>query len=102
MRAGWIGRTCVAAGLALVLGALPGCGGNSTPASPVGTNISFTVPVQAGSNATIRLRGTDRGAGRVGVVLAHMLGSSESAWAPLVKKLVDRGLHVLTFDFRGH
>ncbi len=70
--------------------------------SLIGNEVTFDVPVASGDAQTIRLQGIERGSGPTGVVLAHMLGSSQSAWAPLVEDLVKDGFHVLTFDFRGH
>jgi esterase/lipase len=84
--------------VALALGA---CGGDEPPVD-IGTEISFEVPAARGQPQTILLRGIERGSGTVGVVLAHMLNSSQTAWTPLVTELLGRGLHVLTFDFRGH
>jgi len=85
--------------------ALAACGGGSPKATPdarVGTDITIEVAAAPGSSELIRLAAVERGTGTVGVVLAHMLGSSQSAWSPIVGDLVDEGFHVLTFDFRGH
>lgn len=79
------------------------CGnGAADKASLIGSDISIDVPITPGAAQTIRLQGIERGTGPDGVVLAHMLGSSQSAWSPLVEDLVKDGFHVLTFDFRGH
>jgi pimeloyl-ACP methyl ester carboxylesterase len=86
------------AAAALALGA---CGGDEPPVD-IGSEITFEVPAARGQPQAIVLRGIVRGSGTVGVVLAHMLNSSQTAWTPLVAELVGRGLHVLTFDFRGH
>jgi len=97
MRARW----CLLAALAVVLVA---CGGSSPgdQRTRVGTNVSFDVPITPGGGQLVRLSGVERGRGRVGVVLAHMLSSSQGAWSPIVGDIVDAGFHVLTFDFRGH
>ena len=93
-------RWCLVAALAALL---IGCGDAETEnASLIGTELTFEVPAQRGASQTIRLQGIERGSGPDGVVLAHMLGSSQNAWAPIVEDLVKDGLHVLTFDFRGH
>jgi len=93
-------RWCLVAALAALLVA---CGDKAgDEASLIGNEITFDVPVARGTTQTIRLQGIERGSGPNGVVLAHMLGSSQSAWSPLVEALVTDGFHVLTFDFRGH
>lgn len=93
-------RWCIVAALAAVVAA---CGdGAAEKSALIGNDITFDVPAAPGSAETIRLTGIERGTGPNGVVLAHMLGSSQNAWAPLVEDLVDDGFHVLTFDFRGH
>jgi pimeloyl-ACP methyl ester carboxylesterase len=93
-------RWCLVAALAASLVA---CGDDAQEkASLIGTEITFEVPVARGESQTIRLQGIERGSGPNGVVLAHMLGSSQNAWAPIVEDLVKDGFHVLTFDFRGH
>jgi pimeloyl-ACP methyl ester carboxylesterase len=90
------------AALAIALAACGGGTGTATPDTRVGTDVSFEVPAAPGSTEVIRLAGIERGTGPAGVVLAHMLGSSQAAWSPMVASLVDEGFHVLTFDFRGH
>jgi pimeloyl-ACP methyl ester carboxylesterase len=95
-------RLCLLIAPAIVLAA---CGGGSPKATPdtrVGTDITIDVPAAPGSAEVVKLAAVERGSGTVGVVLAHMLGSSQSAWSPIVGDLVDEGFHVLTFDFRGH
>lgn len=93
-------RWCLVAALAATLIA---CGDAAKEkASLIGNEISFDVPAARGDTQTIRLQGIERGSGPDGVVLAHMLGSSQLAWSPLVEDLVKDGFHVLTFDFRGH
>jgi len=84
--------------------ALVACGGSSPTdtRTTIGNDVSIDVPIAPGSSQTFRLAGIERGRGAVGVVLAHMLGSSQSAWSPLDSELADEGFHVLTFDFRGH
>ena len=79
---------------------LASCGG--APDQIIGTDVSFLAPVAAGSVESVQLRGVERGEGTVGVVLAHMLGSSQSAWGLFADKLVQEDFRVLTFDFRGH
>ena len=64
-----------------------------------GHNVSIPVRTAGG---TFELSGVDRGSGSVGVLLAHMLGSDQEAWAPLIPALLGDGFHVLTFNFRGH
>ena len=92
---------CLIVALAGVLGA---CGGGGSPdaSADIGQNVAFAVPVKPGATQTLSLDGVERGRGSVGVVLAHMLGSDQNAWSPIVGDLVDAGFHVLTFDFRGH
>jgi esterase/lipase len=93
-------RWCLVATLAAFLIA---CGDAAQEkASLIGTEVTFDVPVARGETQTIRLQGIERGSGPNGVVLAHMLGSSQNAWSPFVEDLVKDGFHVLTFDFRGH
>jgi alpha-beta hydrolase superfamily lysophospholipase len=94
-------RAWLAVVLALAVASCGGGGGPKTDAA-IGQNLSFTAPVSSGSGQLIRLEGIERGNGTVGVVLAHQLGSSQAAWAPIVGDLVGKGFHVLTFDFRGH
>jgi pimeloyl-ACP methyl ester carboxylesterase len=50
----------------------------------------------------VRLYAIETGDGAVGVVLAHQGGSDLCGELPYVKALVDAGLHVLAFDFRGN
>jgi len=50
----------------------------------------------------IELRGRLFGAGRTGVVLAHMYPSNQNSWSQTAKTLSARGYAVLTFDFRGY
>ena len=91
--------------LVLVLAAVcAACGGGATPSRDlrVGSEVSFDVPTAPGAATTLRLRAIERGRGMVGVVLAHMLGSGQSAWSAVAGDLAGRGYHVLTFDFRGH
>lgn len=96
-------RWCLVPALCVVAAAVIGCGDSSgEPARGLGNDVSFMVLAAPGSAEQIRLHGIDRGRGAAGVVLAHMLNSSQSAWAPLVEDLVAEGLHVFTFDFRGH
>ena len=97
MRARW----CLLAALAVALAA---CGGSSGTGSSgiAGNDVTIDVPVAPGSAPTIRLAGVERGTGSVGVVLAHMLSSSQQAWSPFAAELAEEGFHVLTFDFRGH
>ena len=93
-------RWCLVAALAAFL---LGCGDAANEkASLIGTEVTFDVPVTRGETQTIRLQGIERGSGPNGVILAHMLGSSQNAWAPFVEDLAKEGFHVLTFDFRGH
>jgi pimeloyl-ACP methyl ester carboxylesterase len=94
-------RAYLAALLTLALGACGG-GGAPSPNARIGQNVTFNVPLAAGSNQVVRLEGIERGRGAVGVVLAHQLGSSQESWAPIVDDLVDEGFHVLSFNFRGH
>jgi len=81
--------------------ALAACSGDE-PRQAVGTDISFLAPAAAGSVESVQLLGVERGAGQVGVVLAHALGNSQSSWSLFAEQLVDDDFHVLTFDFRGH
>lgn len=89
--------------VAFVLVFAVACGGGGTEERPsFGDEITIFAPAEPGSAQTISLDGIESGDGTVGVVLAHMLGSSQSSWALLVQELVERDFHVLTFDFRGH
>jgi pimeloyl-ACP methyl ester carboxylesterase len=49
----------------------------------------------------VRLSGRLFGGGDRGVVLSHMLNSSQSAWFDLAGLLALRGYRVLTYDYRG-
>jgi alpha/beta superfamily hydrolase len=91
-------RTLVAVVAVLALAA---CSGDES-GQAVGTDISFLAPADAGGVESVQLLGVERGAGQVGVVLAHALGNSQSSWSLFVERLVDDDFHVLTFDFRGH
>lgn len=98
MRARW----CFLAALAVAIAACGGGSGGSGSAGPAGNDVAIDVPATPGSSQMVRLAGVERGTGTVGVVLAHMLGSSQLSWSPFAAKLVAEGFHVLTFDFRGH
>ena len=50
----------------------------------------------------VRLYGVEAGDGAVGVVLAHQAQSDLCEELPYAKTLVDAGLRVLAFDFRGN
>lgn len=94
-------RTIAAAlGILVVLGSSV-CS-NEDPRKIIGSEITIPAPAAPGSTQTIQLHGFERGEGPVGVVLAHMLGSTQDAWILFVEELVRRDFHVLTFDFRGH
>jgi alpha/beta superfamily hydrolase len=80
---------------------LTACNGEG-PARHVGGEVAIDAQEAPNLPQTVRLLGIERGRGTVGVVLAHMLNSSQSAWSPLVDRLVAKDFHVLTFDFRGH
>jgi alpha/beta superfamily hydrolase len=96
-------RRCLLLCLALALGSCGGSGAaGSRDTARIGRDVSFSVPQAPGSAQTIRLQGVERGRGPVGIVLAHMLGSSQAAWEPILNDLTDAGFHVLTFDFRGY
>jgi alpha/beta superfamily hydrolase len=97
MRARW----CFLAALAMTLAACGGGSGATDRSTQAGIDVTIDVPAASGAPA-VRLSGVERGHGQIGVVLAHMLNSSQDAWTPLVSSLVDQGFHVLTFDFRGH
>lgn len=43
-----------------------------------------------------------RGSGSAGALLLHMMPATKESWRPLVPPLIDRGLHVLAIDLRGH
>lgn len=94
-------RTLAATLAILVVCSFVACGGGEQQ-QLVGTELTIDAPAEAGSTNTIQLRGVERGNGTTGVVLAHMLGSNQNAWALFVDELVKRDYHVLTFDFRGH
>lgn len=93
-------RVRVLAATLVALVALVACG--DEPKRLTGADISFLAPAAAGSTQSVTLQGVERGEGTIGVVLAHMLGSSQSAWSPLTDRLVAEDFRVLTFDFRGH
>ena len=95
-------RWYLLAALATTVLLTTGCGDPNDEPRSLGNDVSFAVPAAPGSAEQIRIHGIDRGRGAAGVVLAHMLNSSQSAWAPLSDALVEEGLHVFTFDFRGH
>ena len=84
----------------MLAASLAACGG--APEQIIGTDISFLAQAAPNSPESVQLRGVDRGEGTVGVVLAHMLGSSQSAWGLFADRLVEEDFRVLTFDFRGH
>jgi pimeloyl-ACP methyl ester carboxylesterase len=84
-------RRAVLAGCLLVL-ALPAC--SARPASPART-IRFT------TEDGVTLTGDLRGAGPVGVVLAHMFPGDRTSWGEFSSLLADEGYRVLNFDFRG-
>jgi pimeloyl-ACP methyl ester carboxylesterase len=96
-------RPLAVAVVTLALCFIASCGGEE-PRRLVGSEVAIPVmpALPGGGGQTISLQGTERGEGAVGVVLAHMLGSSQFSWQPLVEPLVSRDFHVLTFDFRGH
>ena len=85
----------------LLSSALSACG-SGEPERVVGTDVSFLAPSGTDAAQGVQLFGFEYGEGPVGVVLAHMLGDSQSAWTLFVDELVARNFHVLTFDFRGH
>jgi dienelactone hydrolase len=98
--------------LLLVL-SLVGCGRGGTPASqpssdnkpragshcpdlaPLGKQVRFT---DSGGASVAAL---ELGAGKTGVVLAHQNESDLCEWLPYGKQLMERGYHVLAFDFPG-
>ena len=84
--------------LALTIAAA--CG--DEPKRLVGSDVTILAQAAPNSTQSVQLQGVERGEGTVGVVLAHMLGSSQSAWSPLIDQLVREDFRVLTFDFRGH
>ena len=94
-------RSLAAAAAVIVTLSVAACGGDE-PRAPASSDVTIFAPAEQGSQQTIALQGTERGRGRVGVVLAHMLGSTQSAWILLADELVAEDFHVLTFDFRGH
>jgi pimeloyl-ACP methyl ester carboxylesterase len=47
------------------------------------------------------LEGRVFGAGRMGIVLAHMNGGNQREWFPLAPSLAEAGYAVLTFGFQG-
>lgn len=69
---------------------------SSLPPSPSIRFIRFTAA------DGIELRGRLFGAGRTGIVLAHMYPRNQNSWSQTAKTLSDRGYTVLTFDFRGY
>lgn len=53
-------------------------------------------------NGGIGLAVQDWGGGGPPALLAHPTGFHGVAWAPVARRLVAAGRHVVTFDFRGH
>ncbi len=94
-------RRLPAVSIALILATACG-GGAAGPPRAIGDEVTILAPAEPGGAQTVALQGTERGEGTVGVVLAHMLGSTQSSWILLVEQLVRQDFHVLTFDFRGH
>jgi esterase/lipase len=95
-------RRTIAFSLGIVFVLLSSACNNDDPRRIVGSEITIPAPAESGSAQTIGLHGFERGEGPVGVVLAHMLGSTQDAWILFVEELVKQDFHVLTFDFRGH
>jgi pimeloyl-ACP methyl ester carboxylesterase len=95
-------RRTIAVSLGIVGVLLSSACSNDEPRRIVGSEITIPAPAESGSAQTIQLHGFERGEGPVGVVLAHMLGSTQDAWILFVEELVKQDFHVLTFDFRGH
>jgi esterase/lipase len=95
-------RRTIAFSLGIVFVFLSSACNDDEPRRIVGSEITIQAPAESGSAQTIQLHGFERGEGPVGVVLAHMLGSTQDAWILFVEELVKQDFHVLTFDFRGH
>ena len=95
-------RRTLAVSLGLVVVLTGAACNNDEPGRIVGSEITIAAPAAPGSAQTIQLHGFERGEGPVGVVLAHMLGSTQDSWILFVEELVKQDFHVLTFDFRGH
>jgi pimeloyl-ACP methyl ester carboxylesterase len=89
---------------ALVLILAVGCGGGGKSADDGET----AGPPVREQNVTFRtsdgltLTGKLFGAGRVGVVLAHMFPADASSWYPTARTLARDGYLALAFNFRGY
>lgn len=84
--------------LAAIAVLLSSCGGSG--GSPISGSREITFPSADGVTLSGRLFGPAQA--RVGVVLAHMFPSDQSAWFDFAERLGDRGYLALTFDFRGY
>jgi pimeloyl-ACP methyl ester carboxylesterase len=92
-------RAGVLGSLAAVALIVPACGGATSAGSSSGSK-EVTFESSDGVSLSGRLFGPDEGT--VGVVLAHMFPSDQSAWFAFAKRLGGQGYRVLTFDFRGY
>lgn len=84
--------------LAVIALLVASCGGASQAPNPESREISF--PSADGVTLSGRLFGPKEGS--VGVVLAHMFPSDQSAWFDFAERLGDHGYRALTFNFRGY
>src|SRR3954466_15910326 len=90
----------------LLLAAVAGCGGSSSPdaaatspaasasAGPVGRQVSFT------ATDGFRLSGRQYGGGRTAVVLSNMGDNDPSLWESFAPKLAERGYLAMTYSYR--
>jgi alpha-beta hydrolase superfamily lysophospholipase len=82
--------------------AVPSAGPPSL-ATACGSAASITArPLWLTTADGVRLYAVEAGGGAVGVVLAHQARSDLCEELPYAKTLIDGGLHVLAFDFRGN
>jgi pimeloyl-ACP methyl ester carboxylesterase len=75
-------------------------GEGPTPAASVADE-----PVRFETSDGITIQGhlyTTAGPRRKVVVLAHEFPTDQTAWKPFARELAGRGIHTLTFDFRGY
>jgi len=64
------------------------------------TNLDFDITAADGA----KLKATYYSPGKPGpgILLLHQCNMDRKSWRSLAAKLVDRGIHVLTFDYRGY
>jgi dienelactone hydrolase len=73
----------------------PRAGSHCPDLAPLGKQARFT------DSAGASVAALELGTGKTGVVLAHQNESDLCEWLPYGKQLMERGYHVLAFDFPG-